>query len=170
MCKYEYEYACNKCVFVDAKAGSDTSGDGTEAKPYKTIAKGYANKAKYDGMVLIGEFDIGNNKVFVKDWSYTGHGVDTVLYISGGNRKVDGNKFYRMVFDFQHVAEGASFRGVGDVRFYNCVFRDQHTGDGGREFIYGDAASIQLTLENWCVEGEETVVLLVWGLCFFWGY
>ena len=152
-CDHEEAYACKKCVFVDANVGSDTLGLGTKERPYATISKAEEKPSLYDGMVLVGIFDLGSNTKFVKDWSYAGHGADTVLYISGGTRKVDGNKFYRMVFDFQHVAEGASFRGRGDVRFYNCVFRNQHTGDGGRELIYGDDSSIQLTLENWCVGG-----------------
>ena len=145
---FPYYYPCSSCVFVNANTGNDATGDGSYGNPYQTISQGEANPNLYDGMVLIGNFDIGSYHSFVNGWSYTGHGTATVLQVNGGDRYVAGNSFHRLVFDFNHVHEDVSFRGNGAVGFHNVVFKDQHSTHGSRELIAGTDSTICLTLEN----------------------
>ena len=149
-------------MFVDAETGNDETGDGTETNPYQTIDRAENNPDLYDGMVLVGLFDIGSDTTFVDGWSYTGHGTETVIQVNGGTRNVASNNFYRLIFDFNHVHEGASFTGNGDSGFYNVVFRDQHTTHGGRELIYATDSDTFLTLEN-CLLYDVEFNVWVWN-------
>ncbi|MDG2426313.1 MAG: hypothetical protein P8M07_07000, partial [Flavobacteriales bacterium] len=136
-------YACTNCVFVDADEGSDIEGDGTALSPFQTMA--HADQPSYDGMVLRGVFDLGSDYTFTSNRSYTGYGSETVFEVHGGLRHVNNNSFHRLVFDFNHTHETASFTG-GPLGLYNVVIKDQHTTNNGRELLFGNGGD--LTVSN----------------------
>jgi hypothetical protein len=85
----------------------------------------------------------------------TGFGLHTELD-AFQNIAVDGNDFYQMVIDFNHVHDIATFIGTS-VGLTNVVIKSQHTTDANREVIAttSGGASTALYLNHVVLDNVE---------------
>lgn len=128
-----------KVVYLDANNGSDENGDGTNEKPFKTVAKALPYLG--DGSSLYfkkGTYQVDRFTDLISKYNvdYIGSGKDTVLQINyasrfGTNHK---NKFFRMI-----LSPSATYPNTGkslisypesqstiDMEFHNIAFTDPY--------------------------------------------
>ena len=151
-------FAAGNTIYVDAKNGDDTTGDGTGANPYKTVGKA-AEKAVSGDTIMLGEGEYtlynisSDNTTKSKDLTFIGKGADkTVWNIGTGivDQSGQGNG------DF-------SFRDSGTIEFQNMTLKAAVISGTGEQVDWnytGFAHTTNTIVKNCTVNGKT----------FYWGY
>ena len=151
-------FAAGNTIYVDATNGNDTTGDGTEAKPYKTVEAAAKAAASGDTITLgEGEYTLYNipsdNTTKGKDLTFIGQGADkTVWNIGTGTEDVFGQGNG----DF-------SFNGSGTIEFQNMTLKAaviNGTGEQVDRNYTGFAHTTNTIVKNCTVNGRTA----------YWGY
>ena len=145
-------FAAGNTIYVDANNGNDTTGDGTETKPYKTVEA--AAKAAVSGdTIMLGEgnytlYGVSSEKTTkTKDLTFIGQGADKTGWNIGAEVPDPANFGTEYNGDY-------SFDGAGTITFRNMTLRSGEANYLG--FIRADKTIV----ENCTVNGKT----------FYWGY
>ena len=145
-------FAADNTIYVDANKGDDTTGDGTEANPYKTVGKA-------------AEIAVSGDTIMLGDGKYTLYGVSSVNTTKGKN--------------LTFVGQGAdkTFWGIGATMPDPANFGTEYNGD----YSFDGAGTItfrNMTLKSGTadylgfIRADKTIVdnCTVNGKTFYWGY
>ena len=145
-------FAAGNTIYVDANNGNDTTGDGTETKPYKTVEA--AAKAAVSGdTIMLGEgnytlYGVSSEKTTkTKDLTFVGQGAEKTFWNIGAEVPDPANYGTEYNGDY-------SFDGAGTITFRNMTLRSGEANYLG--FIRADKTIV----ENCTVNGKT----------FYWGY
>ena len=145
-------FAAGNTIYVDATNGNDTTGDGTETKPYKTVEA--AAKAAVSGdTIMLGEgnytlYGVSSEKTTkTKDLTFVGQGAEKTFWNIGAEVPDPANYGTEYNGDY-------SFDGAGTITFRNMTLRSGEANYLG--FIRADKTIV----ENCTVKGKT----------FYWGY
>ena len=145
-------FAAGNTIYVDATNGNDTTGDGTEAKPYKTVSIA-AEKAVSGDTIMLGEgnytlYGVSSEKTTkTKDLTFVGQGADKTGWNIGAVVPDPANYGTEYNGDY-------SFDGAGTITFRNMTLQSGEANYLG--FIRADNTIV----ENCTVNGKT----------FYWGY
>ncbi|WP_238918196.1 Ig-like domain-containing protein [Clostridium sp. YIM B02555] len=122
----------NKIVYVDSNNGNDTTGDGNEINPYKTLKMAESNVNSGEAIVFKGNFT-ETKKTFKSGISYIGYEKESVIntcQIQGTNVNL-----YRFVINANNIDETWSVLGR-NFNLYNIVYTNQYSSDGSKDIFY----------------------------------
>ena len=145
-------FAAGNTIYVDATNGNDTTGDGTETKPYKTVEA--AAKAAVSGdTIMLGEgnytlYGVSSEKTTkTKDLTFVGKGADKTGWNIGAVVPDPANFGTEYNGDY-------SFDGAGTITFRNMTLQS-----GAADYL-GFIRADNTIVENCTVNGKT----------FYWGY
>ena len=145
-------FAAGNTIYVDATNGNDTTGDGTETKPYKTVEA--AAKAAVSGdTIMLGEgnytlYGVSSEKTTkTKDLTFVGQGADKTGWNIGAVVPDPANFGTEYNGDY-------SFDGAGTITFRNMTLRS-----GAADYL-GFIRADKTIVDNCTVNGKT----------FYWGY
>ena len=145
-------FAAGNTIYVDATNGNDTTGDGTETKPYKTVEA--AAKAAVSGdtitlgagkYTLYGVSSVNTTKG--KNLTFVGQGADKTFWGIGATIPDPANFGTEYNGDY-------SFDGAGTITFRNMTLQS-----GAADYL-GFIRADNTIVENCTVNGKT----------FYWGY
>ena len=124
----------NKIIHVDIKNGNDTTGDGSENKPFATLAESIKH---HDGSTAFimqkGIYESVNiNSSEYEDLAFIGQGLDTIFKITGTlttnlnpKNNLDSNIFfYNFVWDGNNLGSDNFISIKSTFAFHNVVFKN----------------------------------------------
>ena len=145
-------FAAGNTIYVDATNGNDTTGDGTETKPYKTVEA--AAKAAVSGdTIMLGEgnytlYGVSSEKTTkTKDLTFVGQGADKTGWNIGAVVPDPANFGTEYNGDY-------SFDGAGTITFRNMTLQS-----GAADYL-GFIRADKTIVDNCTVNGKT----------FYWGY
>lgn len=141
-----------KTIYVDATKGDDTTGNGTEAKPYKTV-EAAAKAAASGDTIMLGEgkytlYGVSSvNTTKGKNLTFVGQGADKTGWNIGAEVPDPANFGTEYNGDY-------SFDGAGTITFKNMTLQS-----GAADYL-GFIRADNTIVENCTVNGKT----------FYWGY
>ena len=145
-------FAAGNTIYVDANKGDDTTGDGTEANPYKTVGKAAEIAVSGDTIMLgEGKYTLYNipsvNTTQGKNLTFVGQGTDKTSWGIGATMPDPANFGTEYNGDY-------SFDGAGTITFRNMTLQS-----GAADYL-GFIRADNTIVENCTVNGKT----------FYWGY
>lgn len=145
-------FAAGNTIYVDATNGNDTTGDGTETKPYKTV-EAAAKVAVSGDTIMLGEgnytlYGVSSEKTTkTKDLTFVGKGADKTFWGIGATMPDPANFGTEYNGDY-------SFDGAGTITFRNMTLQS-----GAADYL-GFIRADKTIVDNCTVNGKT----------FYWGY
>ena len=145
-------FAAGNTIYVDANKGDDTTGDGTEANPYKTVGKAAEIAVSGDTITLgDGKYTLykipSTNTTKGKNLTFVGQGADKTFWGIGATMPDPANFGTEYNGDY-------SFDGAGTITFKNMTLQS-----GAADYL-GFIRADNTIVENCTVNGKT----------FYWGY
>ena len=128
----------DKYIYIDSASGNDTTGDGSNNKPYSTLDKiaesGIIEKGKSYGVVLKnGEYEL-TERIFNLDYdreiNIIGNKQKTILKVNGIYSNQGGGKdgysvnFYRLIWDGNNCNNFNVIIPKTEMNLYNVAFKN----------------------------------------------
>ena len=145
-------FAAGNTIYVDANKGDDTTGDGTEANPYKTVGKAAEIAVSGDTITLgDGKYTLykipSTNTTKGKNLTFVGQGADKTFWGIGATMPDPANFGTEYNGDY-------SFDGAGTITFRNMTLQS-----GTADYL-GFIRADKTIVDNCTVNGKT----------FYWGY
>ncbi len=107
----------NKIIYVDAKNGNNTSGDGTIQNPYETFNFAYSKITPENNEAIVlgeGEYEVSVDDSTIKTMDIIGQGRNTSLLFNHGLRRLNNSEEVMYIFN--------------KINFYDLVFKTNIIG------------------------------------------